>query len=340
MHSIIGWDIGGAHLKAARLENGRFVNVVQIASPLWQGIEELHRAFAEAKALLGPAEINAVTMTAELSDAFPDRIEGVRRIAEIAQGELSPHHLFFYAGPTGLVAPDAVADKAQAIASANWHASAALVARHFSEAVFADIGSTTTDLIPIKGARVVARGYSDAERMAHGELVYAGVVRSFLMAGLTLVPFAGRWVPLMNEWFANASDVYRILGDLPDNADAMLTADGGPKTLDASRVRLARQIGLDAKDTNPWALTLLARYFAETQLRMIGDGAHLVLSHADFGTEAPIIGAGVGRFVVKRLAEQLGCAFVDFSDLIEAVPEMRHKVGDCAPASAVALLAA
>lgn len=340
MHSIIGWDIGGAHLKAARLENGRFVNVVQIASPLWQGIEELHRAFAEAKALLGAAEINAITMTAELSDAFPDRIEGVRRVAEIAQGELSPHHLLFYAGPAGLVAPDAVADNAQAIASANWHASAALVARHFSEAVFADIGSTTTDLIPIKGARVVARGYSDAERMAHGELVYAGVVRSFLMAGLTLVPFAGRWVPLMNEWFANASDVYRILGDLPDNADAMLTADGGPKTLDASRVRLARQIGLDAKDTSPWALTLLARYFAETQLRMIGDGAHLVLSHADFGTEAPIIGAGVGRFVVKRLAERLGCAFVDFSDLIEAVPEMRHKAGDCAPASAVALLAA
>ncbi len=340
MHSIIGWDIGGAHLKAARLENGRFVNAVQIASPLWQGIEELHRAFAEAKALLGPAELNAVTMTAELSDAFPDRIEGVRRVAEIAQGELSPHHLLFYAGPAGLVVPDAVADNAQAIASANWHASAALVARHFSEAVFADIGSTTTDLIPIKGARVVARGYSDAERMAHGELVYAGVVRSFLMAGLTLVPFAGRWVPLMNEWFANASDVYRILGDLPDGADAMLTADGGPKTLEASRVRLARQIGLDAKDTNPWALTLLARYFAEAQLRMITDGAHLVLSHADLGTEAPIVGAGVGRFVVKRLAERLGCAFVDFSDLIEAVPEMRHKAGDCAPASAVALLAA
>ena len=340
MHSIIGWDIGGAHLKAARLENGRIVNVVQIASPIWQGIDELHRAFAEAKALLGPAELNAATMTAELSDAFPDRIAGVARIAEIARGELAPHRLLFYAGSAGLISPESVSGKAQAVASANWHASATFVARHFSEAVFADMGSTTTDLIPIKGARVAARGYSDAERMAHGELVYAGVVRSFLMAGLTLVPFAGRWVPLMNEWFANASDVYRILGDLPDDADAMQTADGRPKTLEASRVRLARQIGLDAKDASSWALTLLARYFAEAQIRMITDGAHLVLSHADFGIEAPIIGAGVGRFVVKRLAERLGCAYVDFSDLIEAVPEMRHKVGDCAPASAVALLAA
>ncbi len=340
MQSIIGWDIGGAHLKAARLEGGRIVNVVQIASPLWQGVDELHRAFAEAKAMLGPADLNAATMTAELCDTFADRREGVSRVAEITESELAPQRLLFYAGRAGMIDPKSVADMAQAVASANWHASAALVARHFSEGIFADMGSTTADLIPIKGAQVAARGYSDAERMAHGELVYAGVVRSFLMAGLTLVPFAGRWVPLMNEWFANASDVYRILGTLPEGADVMQTADGREKTVASSQARLARQIGLDAKDASPWALALLARYFAEAQLRMLTDGAHLVLSHVDFGTEAPIIGAGVGRFVVKRLAERLGCAYVDFSDLIEAVPEMRHKAGDCAPASAVALLAA
>ncbi|QXX75376.1 hydantoinase/oxoprolinase family protein [Methylovirgula sp. HY1] len=340
MQSIIGWDIGGAHLKAARLDGGRIVNVVQIASPLWQGVEELHRAFGEAKALLGPAEFNAATMTAELADAFPDRRTGVARIAAIAAAELAPHSLRFYAGPAGLIAPEFVTDMAQVVASANWHASAAFVARHFSEGIFADMGSTTTDLIPIKGAQVAARGYSDAERMAHGELVYAGVVRSFLMAGLTLVPFGGRWVPLMNEWFANTSDVYRILGTLPDHADVMETADGGEKTREASLIRVARQIGLDAKDASPAALMLLARYFAEAQMRMITDGAHLVLSHADFGTEAPLIGAGVGRFVLKQLAERLGCAYVDFGDLIDAAPEVRSKVGDCAPASAVALLAA
>ncbi len=340
MQSIIGWDIGGAHLKAARLEGGRIVNVVQIASPLWQGIEELHRAFAEAKALLGRADLNAATMTAELADAFADRTEGVVKVAAIAQAELAPQPLIFYAGAAGMIAPDAVAAKAQAIASANWHASAALVGRHFADAIFADMGSTTTDLIPIREGKVAAFGYSDAERMAHGELVYAGVVRSFSMAGLTLVPFGGRWIPLMNEWFATMSDVYRILGELPEHADLMQTADGRPKTVEASQARLARQIGLDAKDAEPWALAQLARYFADTQLRLVTDGAHLVLSHARFGAETPIIGAGVGRFVVKRLAERLHCAYVDFSDLIEAAPEIRHRAGDCAPAVAVALLAA
>jgi probable H4MPT-linked C1 transfer pathway protein len=339
MQSIIGWDIGGAHLKAARLEGGRIVKVVQIASPLWQGIEELHRAFGEAKALLGPANLNAATMTAELCDAFADRCEGVARVAEIAEAELAPRNVLFYAGIAGLIPDASVADNAQAVASANWHASAALVARHFSEALFADTGSTTTDLIPIQAGKIAARGFNDAERMEHGELVYAGVVRSFLMAGLTLVPFAGRWVPLMNEWFANMSDVYRVIGDLPEGADVMLTADGRDKSVAASRARLARQIGLDAKDADPAALALLARYFAEAQLRTITDGAHLVLSRATLGANVPIVGAGVGRFVLKRLAQRLDRAYVDFSDLVEIAPEIRGQAGNCAPAVAMAFLA-
>jgi probable H4MPT-linked C1 transfer pathway protein len=340
MISIIGWDIGGAHLKAARLENGRIVNVVQIASPLWQGIGELHHALDQAKILLGPADRHAATMTAELADAFADRQEGVAKVAAIAEAELGSHNLLFYAGPAGLIAPAAIAGQTEAVASANWHASAALVARHFPDAIFADMGSTTTDLIPVRGGQVAAAGYSDVTRMAHGELVYAGIVRSFLMAGLSLVPYGGRWVPLMNEWFANASDVYRILGELPDDADLMLTADGREKTVEASNARLARQIGLDAKDAAPWALKELARYFAEAQLRTVTDGAHLVLSHAHFHAETPIVGAGVGRFIIKKLAARLGSPYVDFSDLIEADPVIRHKAGDCAPAVAVALLAA
>ncbi|MGC1555921.1 MAG: H4MPT-linked C1 transfer pathway protein, partial [Methylovirgula sp.] len=176
------------------------------------------------------------------------------------------------------------------------------------------------------------------ERMAYGELVYAGVVRSFLMAGLRLVPFAGRWVTLMNEWFANASDVYRILGELPEGADQMATADGQPKSIEASRARLARQIGYDAKDVSAGALTQLARFFAEAQLREMTDGACLVLSRTEIDVEAPIIGAGVGRFVARRLAERLGRPYVDFDNVIPVSPEKRVRAGDCVPACAVALL--
>jgi (4-(4-[2-(gamma-L-glutamylamino)ethyl]phenoxymethyl)furan-2-yl)methanamine synthase len=54
----------------------------------------------------------------------------------------------------------------------------------------------------------------------------------------------------------------------------------------------------------------------------------------------PVIGAGVGRGIVRQLATRMGRPFIAFDELIEAVPEARSKASDCAPASAVALLAA
>ena len=39
------------------------------------------------------------------------------------------------------------------------------------------------------------------------------------MALAAPAPFGGRRTPLMNEYFASAADVHRILGQLPEGAD-------------------------------------------------------------------------------------------------------------------------
>jgi probable H4MPT-linked C1 transfer pathway protein len=226
------------------------------------------------------------------------------------------------------------------IASANWHASAALTGMRARTALFIDMGSTTTDIIPVTDGRPASLGYTDAERLAHGELVYSGIARSFLMAGPKLVPFAGRWTPLMNEWFATMADVHRILGQLPEGADVIDAADGREKTKAASRARLARMIGRDSGEADDAAWDRLARFFAEAQLRDIMDAAALVLSRGLLQPSAPLVGAGAGRGVIRELAARIGRTFIAFDDLIEAVPEARSKACDCAPASAVALLAA
>jgi len=57
------------------------------------------------------------------------------------------------------------------------------------EALLIGMGSTTTDIIPIVAAAVAARGYTDAERLATGELGYAGLVRSLAFASASRVPF-------------------------------------------------------------------------------------------------------------------------------------------------------
>ena len=336
MSVVIGWDIGGAHLKAARVNDGRVEATVQAATPLWLGLDSLEAAFDALHAQLGRADRHAITMTGELCDAFPSRREGVAGLATIAANHLAPTAASLYAGRAGFVGLGEAASHAADIASANWHASAALVALKLRDALIIDIGSTTADFIPIVSGRVAALGYSDAERLAWGELVYTGMTRSFVMSLASRAPFRGAWTPLMNEYFASSADVHRILGALPDGADRMATADGREKTIDASQARLARMIGREAHEAARPEWEALAAWFAEAQIREIADAACLRLSRNDVAIAAPVIAAGIGEGVAAEVARRLRRSCVGFASLIAAPAEASY----CAPAVAVALLAA
>ncbi len=264
------------------MEGGQVTSVVQLPCPLWLGLEQLPGVLAEAQrrseARLGSATLHAATMTGELADAFPSRAEGVGRLADALARATAPVPLRLYGGRAGFLDPTDAAAHADSIASANWHATAALAGRYIPDALLVDIGSTTTDLIPIAAGRPAGAGYTDAERLACGELVYTGLVRTPVMALCQRAPFAGAWTPLANELFATAADVYRLLGELPEDADQMATADGREKTIAASRGRLARMVGRDAGDASPEAWRALAAWLAEAQLRQVMDAASLVLS--------------------------------------------------------------
>src|SRR6266581_3902897 len=321
MACVVGWDIGGAHLKAARAEHGRIVDAVQVASPLRLGLEALEQAFARAKPKMGRADRHICTMTGELADTFASRTEGV----------------VLYAGRAGFIAPQAAVRHAEDIASANWHATAALLAKLPGTALLIDMGSTTTDIVPVTAGVIAARGSTDAERLACGELVYTGLVRSFVMAIAERAPVAGSWTPLVAENFANMADVYRLLENLADGVDQMPTADGRPKTLAASRARLARMVGRDVADGQDW--TLLARWFAEAQIRTITDAALLVVSRGELPGEAPIVAAGIGGAIIGEVARRLGRTCVGFESLLDVAPHARAAASHCAPAAALALLA-
>jgi (4-(4-[2-(gamma-L-glutamylamino)ethyl]phenoxymethyl)furan-2-yl)methanamine synthase len=333
MGSIIGWDVGGAHLKAARVDEGRLVAALQVPSPLWRGLEQLEAALAAVTARLGTADRHAATMTGELADIFTDRADGVARLAAILARHVAPAELSLYAGRAGWLPPKAAAAHVEDIASANWHASASLAAHHVPDALFCDMGSTTTDIVPICDGAVRAGGYTDAQRLSCGELVYTGLTRSFVMALGARAPFGGVWTTLACEYFATAADVYRILGELPEDADQLPSADHREKTVAAAIARLARMVGRDAGEVDGGAWRDLAAWFAEAQLRQIVDGASLVISRGGLSREAPVIGAGVGRHVMARLAARVERRYVDFAALVGT------EAGMCAPAVAVALLA-
>jgi probable H4MPT-linked C1 transfer pathway protein len=337
----IGWDLGGAHLKAARATaDGRVAAAWQVPCTLWRGLEHLTAAIDQLRPQLGDSVRQGVTMTGELVDLFDDRQSGVRQLTDAMAKAFPDADLRFYAGTEGFQPVSGAARHWSAIASANWHASAAFAASRTAEGLFIDVGSTTTDLVPFRNGRVEHLGYSDAERLATDELVYTGVTRTPVMAIAERVPFAGVTQRIMAEYFATIADVHRLTGELPEDADQQPAADGRGKGLAESARRLARMLGRDADIENlePWRQ--LAWHLSERQSTMLQEAADRILSRGALSAGAPIIGAGVGRFLLCRLAERLRRPYVDFRDLVSGDAQAVEWAARCAPAAATAVLAA
>ncbi|APH56581.1 Hydantoinase/oxoprolinase family protein [Granulibacter bethesdensis] len=329
--TVLGWDIGGAHVKAVRRQQGQIVAAHQYPCPLWRGLEHLDAAIAQALADLGDAPCHAATMTGELADIFSSRADGVTTLsARLAQ---SLPRLKLYGGRAGWILPEHAGQHTDDIASANWHASASLAARHVRDGLLIDMGSTTTDLILLRDGKIADIGYTDAGRLESGELVYTGMVRTPVMAIASHAPLNGRITALTAEYFATAADIYRILGWLDEAADQYPSADGGAKSCEGSHRRLARMAGADAGDFSDTTMRSFAEWLHESQLRRIQDAAMLLLSNGPLSAEAPVIGAGIGIRVLEKLAARLGRPFQRFGNL----PGLGGD-GSFAPAIAVAML--
>src|SRR5689334_12679643 len=167
MQLQLGWDIGGAHVKGCLLQGGVLRDIAQWPCPLWQGMEHLDAVLGQARARWSAAweagVDHAATMTGEMVDLCEDRAQGVARIAG-QLGDAPGPALRLFDGEGAWRAPGEAAGAWRGIASANWYATARVLAARSGDALLVDIGSTTTDLIPLRSGRVVAQGTNDAER--------------------------------------------------------------------------------------------------------------------------------------------------------------------------------
>ena len=303
-HEVIGWDIGGAHVKACLLQHGEVVDVAQWACPLWQGMDQL-TSVLDAAAVRWPglgAAQHAVTMTGEMVDLFANREDGVRRIAQALVRSLvrslGTPSVVFYAGDAGWCSAAEVGTHWEAIASANWLATARHAAQHFAQGVLVDIGSTTTDIIAFQDGRVLTRSRTDAQRLACGELVYHGVVRTPLCAVAQQVDWRGTPHNVMNEFFATAADVYRATGELNPAHDLYPSADNAAKHLPATHQRLARMVGLDERDGTADDWLAFARSWRAAQVAVLGGELRRVIAAHGLGPQAVVVSAGCGDFLV------------------------------------------
>lgn len=341
---VIGWDIGGAHVKAAVLDsNGMILNVFQAPCPLWKGIEYLNEAVSQILSeVINKNCKHAITMTGELVDLFDNRDQGVTQIIKAMQDKLVGSEIVFYAGLEGFLKPEQIKQQHYIdIASANWLASASLVARKLNAGLFIDVGSTTSDILVLADNSVQAIGLTDFERMISDELVYTGIIRTAVMAVAQSAYFKGQKMGLMAEYFATMADVYRLTGELNELHDQTETADGAEKTLLASAKRLSRMTGYDFSENDLPQWTLLAENIKAQQKNRIQQACERQLSRQLISKTDYFIGAGVGRFLVQQIAEYLQHPYIDFTTLLDnQISYSDMDVADCAPAVSVAMLIA
>lgn len=332
MTTIAGLDIGGAHVKAARLVDGRLVAVEQRACPLWLGLGKLDETLSALTHVTDGADAIAITMTAELTEIFDSREAGAVMLIRHLDA-LFGRHARFFAGLKGFAAAEPALHDPLQVGSANFLATARAVARHTPKAILIDIGSTTADIIACDRPQ----GLTDAERLQTGELVYTGYTRTPVPSVTARAPLLGTWQTLARDAFANMADVRRILGVLPDGLDQHETADGRSKSLEDSLRRFARGFGRDGEMRHLEGWQVAAAYIDQVQQRSIYDGAIQVLSRPGMNIDVAVA-AGIGWPLVAPIAASLHIPAVQtFGELIGAPEHLKFAATCYAPAVAVAL---
>jgi probable H4MPT-linked C1 transfer pathway protein len=181
-------------------------------------------------------------MTAELSQMFRTKKDGVAFVLDAITTAFPTSAVHVFTVDGRFVGAGDARRHPLDVAAANWAATAWALADHHPDALLIDIGTTSTDIIPIVSGSVAALGRTDPDRLASGELVYTGAVRTPAEAMASHVPFGAGLSGTSAEGFALAGDVHVWRGSLSPADYTSPTPDGRPATREFAGERLARVV--------------------------------------------------------------------------------------------------
>ena len=299
---VAGFDIGGANtdLAIVEYENGEIKDIQTVFEylPMWSDNDRLGITLIDLIEKICPIEeIDAVgiSMTAELVDAFETKTQGVMDIATTCE------KLFdcpvAYIGTDKVLSLRELMENPLEVAAANWIATSQIVAEIEKDCIFVDTGSTTTDIIPIKDGKECAKGRTDFERSATGELVYTGTLRTNLTCFVDSVPLNGEIYRVASELFAITADVYNVLDLIKDEDYVCATADGAGKSKEDSARRISRIVCADLDILSMDDIKEIADYVHKEQVKQIASGLKEVSKRE-----------GLDKVVVTGLGKDILCA--------------------------------
>ncbi|MCE2726541.1 MAG: hypothetical protein LW698_07145 [Planctomycetaceae bacterium] len=332
---LVALDVGGAAIKAA---DGRgWAHALPF--PLWREWRRLPDAIAAVIGPLRPDRIVA-TMTGEIADCYPSRTAGVSAIvaavetASRAVGCRTAVGIYLLDGR--IVSGTEATRQPLAAAAANWHALARLAAAATGGVAgfLIDVGSTTTDIVPLGPAGPAPLATDDPGRMRTGELVYTGIERTPVATLVRSLPHGGLRRPVASERFADSRDAWLLLGELPEEEEASDTADGGPATRAAARVRMARSMLLDPAALSPDEARGAAERCAATQARLVAHALGRVAAGCGWRPRTVVL-SGHGAALARRALDRTAWPV----ERVALAEQLGAEVSRVAPAHALALIA-
>lgn len=360
MVTVIGWDIGGANTKAVllQIENDSIkeIKTAVIYFPVWRNPDKLVEILSNLKEKVSDtAKVDGIglTMTAELSDAYQTKREGVAHVLACVEKAFKGLPIFILDVDATFKSVKAAKSEPLKVASANWVATGWLVARFVKTCVVIDVGSTSTSIIPVINGSILAAGKTDLEKLMNGELVYTGSLRTNVAAIVSSVPLRNCVVRVASELFADSGDVHLALGNISEKEHTTETADGRGKTRREVLARLARVVCADIEMLDKEEIVQIARYICGEQVRQVAEALEQVFSRIKSHTneKIPVVVTGLGKiFIARAAAKKIGVdEVIDLEKLIfgdafvYGIPSsasIKEGVTKASPAFGVALMTA
>jgi probable H4MPT-linked C1 transfer pathway protein len=343
--SVLGLDIGGANTKAAYIntDNGviRKFKAAMEYFPVWKNPEKLSTVLVRlSKAVSGSVKLNCVgvTMTAELSDAYRTKREGVNRILTHVVQAFPATQIFVLDVNATLKSITEAQAAPLKVAAANWAATGWVVAQLVKDCIVIDVGSTSTSIIPIIDGHISAAGKTDLEKLMNGELMYTGSLRTNIAAIANSIPLRNGITRVSSELFAQSGDVHLVLGNITEEEYTVETADGRGKTRAEALARLARVVCADAEMLTEQEILQFATYIYSRQVEYIAEGLRQVYNRIKprAKTKIKAVVTGLGKGFLARKAAQL----VGVKEIIDLNELLKSDVATVSPAVGVALMAA
>jgi probable H4MPT-linked C1 transfer pathway protein len=343
--NVLGLDIGGANTKAAFMKTQdatmQELRTAIVYFPIWKkGKEQLPKVLEKLRKGLVNSALDGVgvTVTAELSDAYPTKKEGIRHVLDCVTEAFGDVPTFVLDAESNLLSVKDARREPLKVASANWAATGWMISQLNKNCIVVDVGSTTTSIIPAINGKIAAEGRTDLEKLQNGELVYSGALRTNVAAIVNAIPVRGRGARVSSELFAQSGDVHLILGNIGEEEYTAETCDGRGKTMREAMARLARVVCADTDMLTEQEIVDMAKFVYNKQVEQISGGLKQVHERTKPSLQEKIVVVvtGLGRnFLARNAAENAG-----FKDIIDMKEHLGAEAAVVSPSVGVAFMLA